>query len=148
MKIEKIEENKEKYIDLLLEADPEENVVKKYIDNGDMYIGIRDDEVVCEIIIIKVNDEECELKNIATVEKYRGKGYAQKMIKYVFEKYKETYNRMIVGTSENMIPFYVLNGFTKYHHTVKNFFIDNYEKEIWDGNLQCIDMYYYYKELN
>lgn len=148
MKIEKIEENKEKYIDLLLEADPEENVVKKYIDNGDMYIGIRDDEVVCEIIIIKVNDEECELKNIATVEKYRGKGYAQEMIKYVFEKYKETYKRMIVGTSENMIPFYVLNGFTKYHHTVKNFFIDNYEEAIWDGNLQCIDMYYYYKELN
>lgn len=148
MKIEKIEEDKEKYIDLLLEADPDENVVKKYIDNGDMYIGIRDDEVVCEIIIIKVNDEECELKNIATVEKYRGKGYAQEMIKYVFEKYKETYKRMIVGTSENMIPFYVLNGFTKYHHTVKNFFIDNYEEAIWDGNLQCIDMYYYYKELN
>lgn len=46
-----------------------------------------------------------------------------------------------------MIPFYVLNGFTKYHHTVKNFFINNYDKEIWDGNLQCIDMYYYSKEL-
>lgn len=147
MKIEKIEENKEKYIDLLLEADPDESVVKKYIDNGDMYIGIVDNEVVCEIVITNINDEECELKNIATVPEYRCEGYAQEMIKYVFEKYKETYKRMIVGTSENMIPFYVLNGFTKYHHTVKDFFIDNYEKEIFDGALQCIDMYYYYKEL-
>ena len=56
------------------------------------------------------------------------------------------YKRMIVGTSENMIPFYDLNGFTKYHHTVKNFFVDNYNEEIWDGDLHCIDMYYYSKE--
>ena len=41
----------------------------------------------------------------------------------------------------------LLNGFTKYHHTVKNFFVDNYEEEIWDGDLHCIDMYYYYKNL-
>lgn len=53
---------------------------------------------------------------------------------------------MIVETTENMIPFYVLNGFTKYHHTVKNFFVDNYDEEIWDGDLHCIDMYYYSKE--
>ena len=55
---------------------------------------------------------------------------------------------MIVGTTENMIPFYVLNGFTKYYHTVKNFFVDNYKDEIWDGDLHCIDMYYYAKEFN
>ena len=54
---------------------------------------------------------------------------------------------MIVGTTENMIPFYVLKGFTKYHHTAKNFFIDNYDKEIFDGDMQCIDMYFYYKDL-
>ena len=46
---------------------------------------------------------------------------------------KKKYKRMIVGTTENMIPFYVLNGFTKYHHTVKNFFVDNYDEEVWDG---------------
>jgi len=147
MKIEQVKENKEKYMELLLEADPDESVVKKYVNEGDMYIGIVDNTVVCEIVITKVNDEECELKNIATDENCRGKGYAQELIKYVFEKYKEQYKRMIVGTTENMIPFYVLNGFTRYHHTVKNFFIDNYDKELWDGDLQCIDMYYYYKDL-
>lgn len=54
---------------------------------------------------------------------------------------------MIVGTTENMIPFYVLNGFTKYYKTAKNFFIDNYSEEVWDGKLHCIDMYYYAKDL-
>ena len=148
IRFEKITSNKEKYMNLLLEADPEEDIVRKYLDDGDMYIGIAADEVVCEIIITKVNEEECELKNIATLPACRGKGYGQKLIQYVFNEYKDKYKRMIVGTTENMIPFYVLNGFTRYHHTVKNFFVDNYPEEIWDGDLHCIDMYYYYKDLS
>ena len=97
-------------------------------------------------MIIKYDENTCELKNIATLPEARGKGYASQMIQHVCEVYKDKYERMIVGTTENMIPFYVLNGFTKYYHTVKNFFIDNYKEEIWDGNMQCIDMYYYSKE--
>ena len=147
MKIEKVIKNKDKYLKLLLEADPEENVVRNCIESGDMYVGLEDNVPVCEVVITKVDDEECELKNIATDPNFRGKGYAQELIRYVFNEYKDRYKRMIVGTTENMIPFYVLNGFTKYHHTVKNFFVDNYEEEIWDGDLHCIYMYYYYKNL-
>lgn len=146
MEIKKVENNKKIYMNLLLEADPEEIVVSKYINEGDMYIGIDNNKVVCEIVITKVNDEECELKNIATLKECRGKGYAGQIITHVFNEYSKQYKRMIVGTTENMIPFYVLNGFTKYHHTVKNFFIDNYTEKIYDGDLQCIDMYYYSKE--
>lgn len=55
---------------------------------------------------------------------------------------------MIVGTTENNIPFYVKCGFDKYYKTIKNFFTDNYSEEVWDGDLQCIDMYYYYINLD
>ena len=146
MQIKKIDNNKEDYMELLLEADPDKDIVKKYLNNGDLFVGLEKDKVVCLVVIIKYDEDTCELKNIATLPEYRGKGYASELIKYVFEKYKEKYKRMIVGTTENMIPFYVLNGFKKYHHTVKNFFIDNYKEEIWDGNLHCIDLYYYSKE--
>ena len=148
MQIKKIENEKNKYMNILLEADPDEEIVNKYLEYGDMYVGFEENNPVCVIIITKFDDLTCELKNIATLPEARGKGYAGKLIKFVFEEYKEKYGKMIVGTTENMIPFYVLNGFTKYHHTVKNFFIDNYKEEIWDGNLRCIDMYYYSKELN
>ena len=73
--------------------------------------------------------------------------YSKKMLKYLFDFYKQNYNKMIVGTSENNIPFYVKQGFDKYEKTIKNFFIDNYTEKIWDGDLQCIDMYYYSKDL-
>ena len=46
---------------------------------------------------------------------------------------------MLVGRSENNIPFYVKQGFDKYEKTIKNYLIDNYNEEIWDGDLQCID---------
>ena len=54
---------------------------------------------------------------------------------------------MIVGTSENKIPFYVKHGFDQYEKTIKNYFVDNYGREIIDGETRCIDMYYYSKKL-
>ena len=69
------------------------------------------------------------------------------MIKYLTDNYKQKYKKMIVGTTENNIPFYVKQGFDRYEKTVKNFFIDNYKEEIWDNNLHCIDLIYYAKDL-
>lgn len=134
-------------MDLLLEADPDIEVVHEYIYRGDMYIGIENNRAICVAVVSEFDNLTCELKNIATLKEYRGKGYAAKMIRYIFSVYKTKYKNMIVGTTENRIPFYALNGFIKYHHKVKNFFIDYYKDEIWDGDLHCIDMYYYLKEL-
>ena len=50
-------------------------------------------------------------------------------------------------SGKNNIPFYVKQGFDKYEKTIKNYFVDNYDEEIIDGDLQCIDMYYYSKDL-
>ena len=148
MQIKKVNENKSKYMNLLLDADPDEDIVKKYLESGDLYVGIINNKVVCEIVITRYDEKTCELKNISTLPEYRREGYASELISYVFEVYKTKYEKMIVGTTENMIPFYVLNGFKNYHHTVKNFFVDNYKEEVWDGDFHCIDMYYYSKELN
>ncbi len=145
MIIKKIDD-KDRYMNLFLLADPSEKVIKKYINDSQMYGIIVDNKVVSQVLVTKVDDDTCELKNISTLDEYKGNGYASKLIEYIFNVYKNKYTRMIVGTTENMIPFYVLNGFTKYYSTIKNFFLDNYDQEIWDGNMQCIDMYYYSKE--
>lgn len=144
--ISKVIDNKNNYMNLLLEADPDKNVVCNYIEKGEMYILKNSEKVLAEIVITKVDEETCELKNIATLPEARGNGLAKILIEHVFNEYRTKYKRMIVGTTENMIPFYVLNGFNKYYKTVKNFFVDNYSEEVWDGDLHCIDMYYYCKE--
>ena len=145
--IKKERENKEQYMRLLLEADPSEKLVRQYLVGGDLFVLTYKNEVACVAVVTKVDDDTCELKNIATKEKYRGKGYAKKMLKYLCDNYKQKYNKMLVGTTENNIPFYVKQGFDKYEKTIKNFFIDNYEEEIKDGELVCTDMIYYSKKL-
>ena len=139
--------NKEQYINLLLEADPEKDIVDKYLQDSEMYGLFEDDEILAEVVITKVYKDICELKNIATMEKARGKGYGKQLIQEVTKLYKNKYKKMIVGTTQNNIPFYVKCGFDKYYKTEYNFFVDNYNEEVWDGDLHCIDMYYYYMNL-
>lgn len=140
-------ENKEDYIDLLLEADPSKDMIHKYLNNSDVY-GLKvDEEIVTLAVILHIDRNTLELKNLVTKEEYRGKGYAKKLLKSLCGNYKQKYNKMLVGTTENNIPFYVKQGFDKYEKTIKNFFIDNYDEEIKDGNLICTDMIYYSKDL-
>ena len=140
-------ENKEDYMDLLLEADPSEEAVHKYLEKSDVYGLKMEDEIISVAAICPVSANEVELKNLATKEEYRNKGYAKRLLKSLCGNYKQKFDKMLVGTTENNIPFYVKQGFDKYEKTIKNFFIDNYNEEIWDGDLRCTDMYYYSKDL-
>ena len=145
--IKKEKENKEQYMDLLLEADPSKDMINNYLKNGELFVLTYKDDVACIAVVTKIDEDTVELKNIATKKEFRGNGYGKKMLKYLADNYKQKYKKMLVGTSENNIPFYVKQGFDKYEKTIKNFFVDNYDEEIWDGDLHCADMYYYSKDL-
>lgn len=146
MQVKKIE-NKEDYIDLLLEADPSKDMIHKYLNDSDVYALKKGDELISIAVILHIDRKTLELKNIVTTEKYRNKGYAKTLLKSLCGNYKQKYDRMLVGVAENNIPFYVKQGFDKYEKTIKNFFIDNYNEEIKDGDLICTDLIYYSKDL-
>ena len=140
-------ENKDEYLDLLLDADPSKTSIYKYLNDSDVYGLQVEENIVSLAVILHIDKNTLELKNLVTKKEYRGKGYAKKLLKSLCGNYKQKYNKMLVGTSENNIPFYVKQGFDKYEKTIKNYFVDNYAEEIWDGDLHCIDMYYYSKDL-
>lgn len=140
-------ENKEDYMDLLLEADPSKDMIHKYLNDSDVYALKKEDELISIAVILHIDRKTLELKNIVTKENYRNKGYAKTLLKSLCGNYKQKYDRMLVGTTENNIPFYVKQGFDKYEKTIKNFFIDNYKEEIKDGELTCTDLIYYSKDL-
>lgn len=146
MQVKKIE-NKEDYIDLLLDADPSKDMIHKYLNDSDVYALKKGDELISIAVILHIDRKTLELKNIVTTEKYRNKGYAKTLLKSLCGNYKQKYDRMLVGVAENNIPFYVKQGFDKYERTIKNFFIDNYNEEIKDGDLICTDLIYYSKDL-
>lgn len=146
--IKKERNNKEQFINLLLEADPSIDMINRYLKNADLFVLTYNESIACVAVVSKIDENTVELKNIVTKKEYRGKGYGKKMLKYLADNYKVRYKKMIVGTSENNIPFYVKQGFDKYEKTVKNFGEDNYDEKIRNENAICIDKYYYSKNLN
>ena len=140
-------ENKEAYMDMLLEADPSKASIMKYLNDSDVYGLKLNDEIISLAVILHIDNKTLELKNLVTKKEYRNKGYAKRLLKHLCGNYKQKYDKMIVGTTENNIPFYVKQGFDKYEKTLKNYFIDNYDEEIKDGNLISTDMIYYAKDL-
>lgn len=146
IKIEEVTDRKKEYLTLLLLADPSEQMVDKYLNNGRMYVLFKNNEPVCEAVVVEISSKTCELKNLATADVYQKQGYATKMLHYLFELFKESYAEMYVGTSEFGGSFYQRFGFV-YSHTIKNFFVDNYPKLFSENGLQCIDMLYLKRNL-
>lgn len=148
MRIEKIVENKKQFLDLLLLADESEIMIDKYLHNGDLFALYDDDDLKSVCVVVRINSETCELKNIATYEKYQSKGYGRALINFISDFYKNDYKSMLVGTGETptILSFYELCGFEK-SHRVKNFFTDNYDHLMFDGNIQLVDMIYLKKNL-
>lgn len=147
MKIEKIIENKKQFLDLLLLADEQENMIDKYLTHGDLF-ALYDDNLKSVCVVSPTDSETCELKNIATYEKYQGKGYGRALINFVLDYYKNDYKTMLVGTGETptILSFYESCGFGK-SHRVKNFFTDNYDHPMFNGDIQLVDMIYLKKDL-
>lgn len=59
----------------------------------------------------------------------------------IAEKYHGQYKFLQVGTGDSplTIPFYLKCGF-EFSHRVKNFFIDNYDHEIFECGIKLVDM--------
>ena len=142
MEIIEVMENKKHYIELLLLADEQEDMIDRYIDKGKMYV-LDDNGIKCECVVIDVGNGVLEIKNIATVPEYQGKGYAKAMIDFIITKYREEYSTLQVGTGDSpmTIPFYEKCGFVR-SHIVPNFFTDNYDHPIYEGGIQLVDMVY------
>ncbi len=147
MRIEKITHNKKQYLDLLLLADEQEDMIDRYLEIGDMF-ALYDDDLKTVCVVAAIDKETCELKNIATYKKYQGKGYAKALIKFVSDYYKNNYKTMLVGTGETpaILSFYKSCGFKK-SHIIRNFFIDNYDHPMFEDGIQLIDMVYLKKKL-
>ncbi|MDR0231316.1 MAG: GNAT family N-acetyltransferase [Dysgonamonadaceae bacterium] len=147
MRIEKIIENKKQFLDLLLLADEQENMIDKYLPCGDLF-ALYDNDLKSVCVVVPIDSETCELKNIATYEKCQGKGCGKALIKFISDFYKNSYKTMLVGTGEIpwILSFYENCGFEK-SYRVKNFFTNNYDHPMFDGEIQLVDMIYLKKDL-
>ena len=145
MNIKKVTEAKKEYIDLLLLADEQENMVDKYLERGEMFI-LDDNGVKAECVVTKEADGIYELKNIAVKPDCQRKGYGKGLIDFLFSYYTDS-KAMLVGTGDtpSILGFYHKCGFTE-SHRIKNFFTDNYDHPMFEDGQQLVDMIYLKRE--
>ena len=147
MIIVQVKENKKQYLDLLLLADEQEDMIDRYLDKGKMYV-LDDNGVKCECVITDEGNNILEIKNIATVPEYQGKCYARALIEFIIDNYRGKYSILQVGTGDSplSIPFYEKCGFVR-SHIIPDFFTDNYDHPIYESGIQLVDMVYLQRPL-
>ena len=147
MKIIEIQTDKRLYMELLLLADEQIDMIEKYLERGTMFV-LDDNGVKAECVVTDEGNNVIEIKNIATAPEYQGKGYGKALIDFVAAKYKGKYSILQVGTGDSplTVPFYEKSGFAR-SHSIENFFIDNYDHPIFEGGVQLTDMIYLQKKI-
>lgn len=146
IQIKEVTDNKKQYLDLLLLADEQEDMIDRYLTQGTMYI-LYDKDVIGECVVLE-EDDILEIKNIAIHPRYQGYGYGKMLIDFLVNTYKNQYTYIQVGTGESplTIPFYQKCGF-EYSHRIENFFTDYYDHPIYEDGVQLRDMIYLKRKL-
>ena len=142
-----VAENKKEYLDLLLLADEQEDMIDRYLERGTMYI-LEDNGVKAECVVTDEGDGILEIKNLAVAPECQRRGYGRQMIRLLDETYRGRYEILQVGTGDSplTVPFYEACGFAR-SHTIPGFFTEHYDHPIFEGGALLTDMVYLRKKL-
>ena len=148
VEIREVTADKKRYLELLLLADEQEDMIDRYLERGTMFV-LDDKGVKAECVVTDEGEGVLEIKNIAVYPEYQGRGYGKTFIDFIAERYSEVFDVLQVGTGDSplTVPFYERCGFRR-HHTVRDFFTDNYDHPICEAGVQLVDMVYLRLDLN
>lgn len=140
LRIQTVSDDKRRFMDLLLIGDEQESMIDRYLDRGEMYVGIHDNTAIC-VCVVTTETGFFEIKNLAVDPRFQRKGYGRMML----EEIKRIYSghKLLVGTGEtpSTLQFYNKCGFV-YSHRITDFFTINYNHIIIEDGIILKDMIY------
>lgn len=136
------------FLDLLLLADDQLDLIEQYIDLGEAY-AFYDPELVGFCIMTEAAEGCIELRSLAVYPEYQRRGYGTAILAYLTTTYLKSHREMIVATGDSPItvPFYEANGFSIYKR-LKNYILEAYDHPILENGVQLFDMVYLRKPLS
>ncbi len=141
--IQELKDKKEVPWNLLLLGDPSKEVVEKYIQDSDVYVGLLTGKTVGVYVLTYPSSDIVELKNLAVDEKYQNQGIGKLLVSNAIETAKKKGAKKIeVGTgNSSLLPLalYQKCGF-RIVGVDKDFFTRNYSEEIIENGIKCVDM--------
>lgn len=143
MQTRKLEPHESPPYDLLLLADPSRQLIETYLADGECYIVEEKGEIIGVFVVIELNKETIEIKNIAVREDLQGQGIGKNLVFDAIRIAKENgYATVEIGTGNSSIgqlALYQQCGF-RITGVIQDFFVDQYDEVIMENGIQCMDM--------
>lgn len=127
---------------LLLEADPSEDNVRKYLEGSLCYVAMESGAPVGVCVLGPIGEGSLELYNIAVSPGLQGQGIGTALLRHVIaEAGTRGVGRIEVGTGTfgYQLAFYQRAGF-RVEGVIRDFFLDNYGEPIFEMGIQLKDM--------
>ncbi|SFL77157.1 Acetyltransferase (GNAT) domain-containing protein [Paenibacillus sp. 1_12] len=143
MEIRKLRSNESPPMELLLLADPSEQIVKEYLQRGQCYVVEQSEAIIAVYVLLPTRPETVELVNIAVHENHQGKGIGKQLVHHAINNAKfQSYKTIEVGTGNSgigQLALYQKCGF-RMVGIDRDFFVRHYAEEIIENGIPCVDM--------
>ncbi|WP_253701188.1 N-acetyltransferase [Bacillus sp. FJAT-29814] len=143
------QDHRKLYMEWLLLADESEEIVKGYINDGEMFSVLYEGQAAGVILFTFHPGHMVEVKNMALAENFRGMGLGKMILQEAFEIYRaQGMQKMIVGTANSSIAnlaFYQKVGFRM--SEIKKDFFKKYPEPIYEYGIRALDMVMFEKSL-
>ena len=143
-----INDSKKDFLDLLLLADEQEDMIDRYLERGTLF-ALYDGELKSVCVVTDEGEGVLEIQNLATYERDQRQGYASKLIDHIVEHYRSQYDRIILGTGDvpGILAFYERRGFMATHR-LPDYFTLNYDHPMIEDGVLLKDKVYLERKLH
>ena len=127
---------------LLLEADPSEDNVRKYLKESSCYLALKSGVAVGVCVLGNIGEDTLELYNIAVCPSVQRQGIGTALLQRAIEEARaDGVGRIELGTGTfgYQLAFYQRAGF-RVEAVIRDFFVDNYDEPIYELGIQLKDM--------
>jgi len=143
-----VTEDKRRFLDLLLLADEQEDMIDRYLDRGDLFVMDAGEAVVAVCVVTDEGGGLFEVQNLAVHPNWQRHGFGRAMLDHVAAWYQGRATTLLVGTGDSplTLPFYQSCGFI-FDHRVPRGIADVYDHPVIEADVQLIDKVYLRKDL-
>jgi len=143
IQIELTESVKDIPMDLLLLADPSEEMIEEYLHAGQCYVARHEGDIVGVIVLLKTRPKTLEIMNIAVKEEHQRKGIGKQLLEFATEMAKEERIHTLEISAGNsgvqQLLLYQKCGF-RIVGVDADFFRRHYPERIYENGIECRDM--------
>ncbi|CAG7597417.1 putative N-acetyltransferase YvbK [Paenibacillus solanacearum] len=143
MEIRKLARQEQPPMELLLLADPSQQLVEQYMKRGECYVAEADGAVVGVYVLLPTRPDTAEIVNVAVHELYQGQGIGKRLVNHAIQTAKAQGCKTVeIGTGNSgvgQLALYQKCGF-RITGVDRDFFLRHYDEPIYENGIQVVDM--------